>query len=322
MVQFLCSIVQNKVVGMDAVSEVIGTIKIKNAGFTRLEANAPWGFKSLGSDCGGAKFVLVLKGSGILKVKGYETVTLSSGDVFIMLDDLQYTMSDSARSKIIDCEEVEKLRKDNLIKIGGDGSLTTFLTGNFELDAHDAKPIISALPRFLHLKLDHNRSFAFQSILNLLSIETEKAGIGSDILIARLYETLFIYSIRSYAESNLCNSTGWLKAMTDENLGEAVKAVHENLKENWTVESMAQKAAMSRTSFSNRFKQVTGQTPLEYVTGWRMHKASMLIKGSQYSLAKIAEEVGYESEAAFSRVFKKEIGKPPGEFRRENKLQL
>jgi len=117
---------------MDPLSEVFGSMRIDKSTYTRLEATAPWGFRSPGGECTGVNFVLVIRGSGLLRMKKQsESISLSGGDVFILFDDEPYTLVDHPRSKIIDCSEVEKLRVHNVIEIGGGGAPTTFVSGSF-----------------------------------------------------------------------------------------------------------------------------------------------------------------------------------------------
>jgi AraC-like DNA-binding protein len=139
-------------------------------------------------------------------------------------------------------------------------------------------------------------------------------------LVSRLYEALFIYAVRAYASSCIAPHGGWLAAISDKYLGEVVKAMHASMKENWSLESLAQRAGMSRSAFAARFKLVVGQTPLEYLTHWRMYKAGMLMRKHGTSLSEVAHAVGYESESAFNRVFKRSMGVTPGEFRRSHRV--
>jgi transcriptional regulator GlxA family with amidase domain len=182
-------------------------------------------------------------------------------------------------------------------------------------------PLISTiLPRFLHLPLEENRSHAMQSILDLLAAETAQPGIASSSLISCLYESLFVYAIRAYASSSAAPPKGWLAAMSDKHLSKAIEAMHSGLDRNWSVESLAREARMSRSAFAAKFKTVLGQTPLEYLTQWRMYKAGAMIRSNTTSFSEVAPAVGYESESSFSRVFRREMGVAPREYRRKYAL--
>lgn len=301
---------------MDPLTEIFTQMHIRKASFTRLDATAPWGFMSKGEQA--VKFVLVVRGSGILVAgRASDPIPLCSGDVFIMLDDEPYGLFDHEGSRMIDCGDVEKLRVGHRIELGGGGALTTFVSGSFEIDALDAQPLLAVLPKLLHLKLDQNRSLAFQSVLELLAAETEAPGLGSEAVASRLFELLFVHAIRALASKADGPTHGWLAALADRNLTHAIKAIHADPARDWTVESLAREARMSRSAFAARFKAVVGRTPLEYLTHWRIYRASRLIRRRGADLADVSRSVGYESPAAFNRAFKKETGQTPGAFRKK-----
>ncbi len=304
---------------MDPLTEILGDFSIRQATFTRLEASAPWAWASSGEPV--VKFVLVVRGSGILTTDSHpEPIALRSGDVFIMLDEEPYRMYDHEDSLPMPCVEVERLRVGNRIEVGGGGAVTTFVSGMFQMDRLEARPLTKVLPPLLHLKLDQNRSLAFQSVLELLAAETEAPGLGSDAVIARLFELLFVHAVRAYSAMPGGPTRSWLAAIGDANLERAIHAMHGEPEKDWTVETLARLSGMSRSAFAARFKAVVGQSPLDYLTGWRIYRASRLIQDQQLPLTEIARAVGYESIAAFNRVFKRETGATPGAFRRDGGL--
>lgn len=300
---------------MDPLAEILTEMRIQKATFTRLEATAPWGFASRGERA--VKFVLVLRGSGILTFPQHpEPIPLRGGDVFIMLDDEPYRLFDHEDSQMMDCLEVEKMRVGHRIALGGGGAITTFISGSFEMDSLDAQPLRGVLPNLLHLKLEQNRSLAFQSILELLAAETEAPGLGSEAVIGRLFELLFAHAIRAFATQSVGLTQGWLAAIADRNLSRAMEAIHADPARNWTVERLARTAGMSRSAFAARFKSVVGKTPVDYLTQWRIYRATKMIQKRGAALADVSHSVGYESAAAFNRAFKKETGQTPGAFRK------
>lgn len=304
---------------MDPLSDVFSSVRLGQAVATRLEASAPWGWRLSGDESNRVTFVLVRRGAAILTMKSQaRPIQLAGGDVFITFDSDPYTLVDDPASPIVDCSVVESRRVNNVIDFGGGGAPTTFISGSFVIDELETKPILSVLPRFLHLRLGQARSQAFQSILELLSIEVEQPGLASEATIVRLYELLFVHAIRAYASSDTMPGGGWLAAISDKHLGQAVKAMHAHIDQNWSLQTLAEQASMSRSAFAAKFKATVGQTPLEYLTYWRMHKASLLIRNNVHSLSEVARAVGYESESAFNRVFKLATGMTPGAFRRQN----
>jgi AraC-like DNA-binding protein len=300
---------------MDPLTDILTGLRIRAARFTRLDASAPWGVNSPGEH--GVNFVLVVRGSAVLtSAASTQPIALRGGDVFIKVDDTPYRLYDHEDSALIDCVDVEKMRVGNHIQIGGGGALTTFISGIFELDELEARPLRKALPSQLYLKLDQHRSLAFQSVLEMLALETEAPGLGSEAVVSRLFELLFVHAIRAYSMLPGGPTQGWLAAIADRHLARALEAMHGAPADDWTVESLARTAGMSRSSFAARFKAVVGQTPLDYLTQWRVYCATRLLQQGNIALSDVSRQVGYESVAAFNRVFRRETAMTPGAFRK------
>lgn len=300
---------------MDPLTDILTGLRIRTASYTRLDAGAPWGLKSPGER--GINFVLLVRGSAILTTPGKpQPVALRGGDVFIALDDTPYRLYDHEDSTLIDCVDVEKLRVGNHIQVGGGGAVTTFISGSFQLDALEARPLLRSLPSLLHLKLDQHRSLAFQSVLEMLALETESPGLGSEAVVSRLFELLFVHAIRAYSMQPGGPTGGWLGAIADRHLARALEAMHAAPARDWTVESLARTAGMSRSSFAARFKAVVGLSPLDYLTQWRIYCATRLLLQGNVALSEISRQVGYESVAAFNRVFRRATAMTPGAFRK------
>jgi AraC-like DNA-binding protein len=300
---------------MDPLTDILSGLSIRRAMFTRLDASAPWGFDSSGEPF--LKFVLLMRGSAILKTAGSpDPIELRGGDVFIMLQDQPYQIYDHENSATTDCVDIQRLRIGNKIEVGGGGALTSFISGFFELDAQAATPLLKVLPPLLHLKLDKDRGLAFRSVLEMLAIETEAPGLGAETVISRLFEILFVHAIRAYSAQPGGPTRGWLAGNADRHLALALEAMHGDPAHDWTVESLARTAGMSRSAFAARFKSIVGQTPLDYLTQLRMYCAARLLQNSSLALAEVSRRVGYESVAAFNRVFRRETALTPGAFRK------
>jgi AraC-like DNA-binding protein len=304
---------------MDPLSEVFGSMGIQDAIYKRLEATAPWGVRYSGDRSPRVSFILVVRGSALLRFKNpRRTISLSGGDLFIFILSYEpFALLDHPRSAVVDRSELLKLEVDGVIHYGGGGPLTTLVAGSFGMSTFGAPLISTILPRFLHLRLEQNRSHAFQSLLDLLAAETAQPGIASSRLISSLYESLFVYAIRAYASSSAAPPKGWLAAISDKHLSKAIEAMHSGLDRSWSVESLAREACMSRSVFALKFKTVLGRTPLEYLTQWRMYKAGAMIRSNNRSFYEVASAVGYGSESSFSRVFRREMGVAPREYRRK-----
>jgi AraC-like DNA-binding protein len=305
---------------MDLLSDLFGSMSIQDAVYKRVEATAPWGVHYSGDTGPRIRFGLVVRGSAVLKFTNLRrTVSLSVGDLFLFILSYEpFTLMDRPHSAVVDSSEVLNLGlKSGVIHFGGGGPLTTLVAGSFGMSTFEAPLISTILPRFLHLQLEQNRSHTFQSVLDLLAAEATRPGIASSCLISCLYQSLFVYAIRAYASSPAAPPKGWLSAMSDKHLSKAIEAMHSGLDRSWSVESLARQARMSRSAFALKFKTVLGQTPLEYLTQWRMYKAGAMIRSNTTSFSEVASAVGYESESSFSRVFRREIGVRPREYRRK-----
>ena len=302
----------------DPLSEVFGSMRIQDAICRRVEATAPWGVRYSGDTGLRVRFGLVVRGAAFLRFENQRrTIRLSAGDLGIfILNNEPFTLTDHPRSAVGDFRKFKKLEVDGVIHFGGGGPLTTMVSGSFGMSTFGAPLISRILPRFLHLRLEQNRSRAFQSILDLLETEIAQPAISPSCLIS-LYELMFVYAIRAYASGPAAPPKGWLAAISDNHLSKAIEAMHSGIDKNWSVESLAREASMSRSAFALKFKTVLGQTPLEYLTQWRMYKAGAMIRSKNTSLFEVASAIGYGSESSFSRVFKREMGEAPREYRRK-----
>lgn len=302
---------------MDPISDVFTSFHVQNAVYGRLELTAPWG---LAFPEGHALFGMVARGSCWLSTDSLEQpISLSGGDCFLLPRGAKYAIRDQPRTRTKVITEIARSDDGKPIPVfqyGGGGAMTMMIAGCFTFDAPATKPVLDLLPALIHIRADEPQSASLQSTLRLLCAESEAADLGSRIVINRLVDVFFVQAVRYYmAHHSTCNSK-WLRAVADPQLGKALRAMHESIEAPWTVEELARIAGMSRAAFALRFKQMAGEAPLEYVTRWRMYKASQLLKNRDRKLLQIANEVGYETDGAFNRAFKRVLGMTPGEFRR------
>jgi AraC-like DNA-binding protein len=186
--------------------------------------------------------------------------------------------------------------------------------GSLSFDRASLKPITQLLPSFILIRADQARTFALHNTMQALASEMADQVPGSEIVATRLAEVLFIQVLRAYIASEPERKQGWLRAVFDPPIGTALTAFHDRVGAPWTVESLSEAAGMSRSAFAMRFKDLLGQTPLEYVTEWRMQKAMQLLEQRDKKHVDVARLVGYESDAAFSKAFKRVVGASPGEY--------
>jgi len=283
--------------------------------YCRMEATAPWGVTFPGS--AHAKFGLVTRGSCWLKVAGESrAIALRGGDCYIVAANVGFAVRDALRTRTIDGEALTRRKVGALLRFGGGGVQTDIISGLFEFDDWSSKPLFDMLPRVLCVRADEAQTSALGATLDLLSIETATRAIGSPIVISRLAEILFVQTIRAHYASGEAGELGWLAALGNAQVGAALRAMHHSPAHPWSVEALAEVAGMSRSAFAPRFKAQVGETPLEYLTRWRMYKAGCLLREGELGIAEIAGAVGYESPGAFNRTFQRVHAQTPGEFRR------
>ena len=314
---------------MDPITDIFQTMHVTAFGQHRLEATAPWGLiqekwtpqKATPSDKESsstdlAHFAMLSRGNCWLSVEGTpEPIPLTGGDCFLLLRDTSIVMRDSPRTRPRSTfREIGARANNNVAHFGGSGAATTIVCGSLSFDRASLKPITQLLPRFILIKADQAYTLALHITMQALASEMTGQAPGSEVVATRLAEVLFIQMLRAHIASEPGRNQGWLRAIFDPQIGAALKAVHDRVSTPWTVESLAEAAGMSRSAFAVRFKELLGQTPLGYVTEWRMQKAIQLLEQRDKKLIDIALLVGYESDAAFSKAFKRVVGANPGEY--------
>jgi len=192
---------------------------------------------------------------------------------------------------------------------------TTLVCGFIGCDVRPFNPLLATLPRLLHLPAAEGGEWSSQFV-HLAATESRNRRPGSEALLERLSEMMFVDAVRRHAERMPAESKGWLAGLRDRFVGRALALLHETPAAPWTVDDLASKIGLSRSALAERFVELIGQPPMQYLTQWRMQVASRLLRDTQSPVASIALEVGYDSEAAFSRAFKRLAGVPPAAWRR------
>ena len=314
---------------MDPITDIFRTMHVTAFGQHRLEATAPWGL--VGEDqieekvppsgkkispADLAHFAMLSRGNCWLNVEGIpDPISLTGGDCILLARGTSIIMRDSLQTRPRSTfHEIAAKANRNVAHYGGGGAPTTIVCGSVSFDRASLKPITQLLPRFILIKADQAHTLALHTTMQALALEMADQAPGSEVVATRLAEVLFIQMLRAHIASGPERNKGWLRAIFDPQIGTALSAVHANVRAPWTVESLAEAAGMSRSAFAPRFKELLGQTPLEYVTEWRMQKAMQLLEERDRKLIDVARSVGYESDAAFSKAFKRVVGTNPGKY--------
>ena len=261
---------------------------------------------------------MLSRGNCWLDVEGRaDPIPLTGGDFMLLDRDTSIVMRDNLRtSPKSTFREVAASAKSNVAHCGGGGAPTTIVCGSLSFDRASLKPITQLLPNFILIRADQARTFALHNTMQTLALEMADQVSGSEIVATRLAEVLVIQVLRAYIASEPGRKHGWLRAVFDPQIGGALAAFHDQVGAPWTVASLSEAAGVSRSAFAVRFKALLGQTPLEYVTEWRMQKAMQMLQQRDRKLIDVARSVGYESDAAFSKAFKRIVGASPGEYLR------
>jgi AraC-like DNA-binding protein len=320
---------------VDAFSEVLSAVRLKGALFFHAEFSAPWGIVSPRSDVlapdlvPGAEHLviyhLLIEGSAVIQLKDNPPIALSAGEVIMFPHGDPHWMGHGAPSELIDNEGVLALircRSLGPMRAGGNGELTRFVCGYMSCDAQLCQPILSGLPPVLKVNIRSGASGEWleNSICRLVE---EAAGHqpGSEAMLAKLSEALFVETLRQYVVTLPAEQTGWLAGARDPVVGKSLAILHSRVEHAWTIAELAKEVGMSRSALLERFDRYLSEPPMTYLTKWRLQLAARRLTSTSRSVAEIAGQVGYESEAAFSRAFKREFGVPPAKFRRERRTE-
>ena len=198
---------------------------------------------------------------------------------------------------------------------------TTIVCGFLGCDLQPFNPLIASLPHLLHLRAPDDEQWIAQFMQHAVS-ESRARQPGSEVMLARMSEMMFVDAVRRYTASLPANSRGWLAGMRDHLVGRALALLHEQPARNWTIDELGRRIGLSRSALHERFVQLIGVPPMQYLAQWRMQAAARLLLDTRATVATIALEVGYDSEAAFARAFKRLVGRPPAAWRRERSAEI
>lgn len=304
---------------VDVLSDILTSIHLGGGVHFRCEMSAPWGMAIPKTSA--AEFHVIVRGSCWLRVEGRdEPIALQGGDVVAFLHGGAHGLVDAPEREATSAAEIlegQSLENFGPVIHGGGGRPASILCGYFEFDRDSLHPLVAALPPFIHLRGTESADLAWlQTSLNFMIQEAMAAKPGAEAIVTRLAGVLFVQIVRAYiAQSS--SPPAMLAALADRQIGTALALMHEEPARAWTLESLAHGAGMSRSALAARFHELVGDTPMKYLTMWRIQRARQLLGQTALSTAAIAERVGYQSEGAFSKAFKKAMNRGPGAYRRE-----
>lgn len=333
----------------DVLSDLLRAVRFRGALFYFVDGAAPWVAEAppareiIPAILPGAEHMMefhgVVRGACWAAIVGETPIRLGEGDIVLFPQGDAHVMSSAPGLRAphmdkdfyfsprppqlpfalsLDGSEVTTARLD-----GGGRETATVACGFLGLDAGPFNPLLAALPRVLHVR---GRALGAGSwvttFLHAVVSESNQRRPGGEAVLERMSEMLFVEVLRRHIDTLPSEQTGWLAGVRDPAVGRALALLHERPESPWTVERLAAEAGLSRSALHERFLHLIGQPPMQYLTQWRMQVASARLRDTDATLLAVSREVGYESEAAFSRAFKREVGLSPGAWRRDRRERL
>ncbi len=325
----------------DPLSAVLRTVKLTGALFFLVDATSPWGVVVPHADVFGpiifpqaqhiVSYHIVLKGSGYASVDGGRPTPFVAGDIIVFPHGDPYAMlSEPGQPPASAAEEAMQFFRDMaagrlsfVVEEGGGGhERAQFVCGFLGCDARPFNPLLGTLPRLLHMQRPADlESDLLDRLIDLTLAEARIGRAGSECIRLGLSELIFIEVVRRYLATLPVEGAGWLSGLRDPAVGRVLALLHERPAHSWTLEELAHRTGMSRSVLADRFVQLVGCPPMQYLTQWRMQIAARLLSDGTMKVAAVGREVGYASEAAFSRTFKRIAGTSPAGWRRETRRQ-
>jgi AraC-like DNA-binding protein len=317
---------------MDVLSEVLKVVKLEGAVFYNAEFSSPWSFRSPPSRtvapylAPGAKHVilyhLLTEGRGYARLEDSERIPLEAGDIVIFPHGDPHIMENGPRIKTVDNgEELKRILSQGLklARMGGGGEVTKFVCGYMSCEPRLSETFLGSLPSLFKVNIRNDTAGRWlENSIRFSVDEADASRAGSEAVLAKLSEASFVETLRRYVASLPQEHTGWLAGARDAEVGKALALMHRRPAHPWTIADLSKEVGISRSVLAERFRHYLGEPPIAYLTRWRLQLGAQMLISTSYGVAQIAFEVGYESEPAFNRAFKRKFSLPPARFRTES----
>ncbi|MBV9624414.1 MAG: AraC family transcriptional regulator [Acidobacteria bacterium] len=316
---------------MDVLSEVLRVVKLEGALFFNGEFSAPWCLRSAQSRVAaqylapGAEHLIIYhfltEGRAYARLLEGGREELIAGDIVIFPHGDEHLLGNGSSVRPVDAFETFAKNLTQGLKVasfGGGGQITKFICGYMACDPRLSEVFLAGLPKMIKVHVANEPAGRwFENSIRFSVGEGNGASAGSELVIAKLSELLFVETLRRYINTMPANQTGWLGGVRDPIIGQALALLHREPAHPWTVPKIARRVGLSRTRLAERFRHFLEQSPMAYLTKWRLKLGAEILRSTENSVAEIAAAVGYGSEAAFNRAFKREFDCPPAQFRRK-----
>lgn len=321
---------------MDVLSEVLRVVRLQGALFYNSEFSAPWSVYAASSG-GLARYFgthtehvivyhFLTEGRASLRLEDGNRLALEAGDIVMIPHGDRHILENGPATRTVDDSQhlVEVLSQGlKLWRVGGGGEVTRFVCGYMACDPRLGQVFLSGLPPVFKVNLRNGASGRWLESSIRFSVEqADKLQPGGEAVLAKLSEVLFVETLRAYIAQLPAGQSGWLAGARDAEVGKTLALMHRNPSHPWTLASLAKEAGVSRSVLAERFRHYLNESPMAYLTRWRLQLGAQMLASTSHSVAQIAPEVGYESEAAFNRAFKREFTIPPARFRNESRTQV
>jgi len=314
---------------VDVLSEVLKVVKLQGAIFYNGEFSSPWSFCSpasrtiapyLAPGAGHAIiYHLLTEGHASARLRDGERIALSAGDLVIFPHGDPHIIENGPPTQTVDLtKELARIVANglNIARFGGGGEVTKFICGFMACEPRLSQVFLSGLPPLFKVSIRNNPSGRWLENSIRFSVDQADASrAGGEAVLAKLSEVLFVETLRAYITQLPADQTGWLAGARDAEVGKTLALMHRSPARPWTIASLAKEAGLSRSVLAERFRRYLNESPMAYLTRWRLQLGAQMLGSTSYSVAQVASEVGYESEAAFNRAFKREFTVPPARFR-------
>lgn len=318
---------------MDVLSEVLSSVKLQGALFFNGEFSAPWCLSSAGSE-GLAPYIstkgdhliffhFLTDGHAYVQLGSGDRLELNAGDIVVFpRGDPHLIGSGSPQQPVDSFKTFAKNVAEGLkvVRFGGGGELTRFVCGYMACDSRLCEVVLAGLPRMMKVGVAQDPSGRWIENSIRFSVDGSNGpDAGSSLVVEKLSEVLFVETLRRYITALPPEQTGWLAGARDPVIGKALALLHNDPAREWTVDDLARRVGLSRTRLGERFRHFLGMSPIAYLTEWRMKLGAEALETTEQSVVEVALSVGYNSEAAFNRAFKRAYQLPPAQFRQARK---
>ncbi len=298
------------------VGEALHYLKLSGVFYCKSDLYGTWGVSIPGMP-GTSMFHIVTAGSCLIECQG-EEIQIKSGD-FVFVPKGQGHVLRSATG--VKADDLFSLHRNQIsqyyetLEIGEEGQRTTMLCGVVRLQHPCTEYIIQSMPKMVYLESSKSSFSNWMShTVRLIALEAEETQIGGETIMTRLADVMVVQALRHWINNDAYHRHGWLLALRDDRIGRSLSLIHRHPEKQWTLENLGREIGMSRTAFASKFKELVGQPMLQYLIKWRMNVAVMRLKEGEKISMELIEQLGYKSESAFRRTFKKVIGKNPSEI--------